>query len=179
MARFNLHSVGCALLSDHLAQRCPVDYAEGAFAAGLFHDLGYLLVAVGLHEEFGEIHRLYAERFGTLTECETAVMGATHAEFSAAALSTWNLPKTIENAVRFHHEPHLDQAAPPRGGAVLSLVVNCADAYLTKVGLSAVPEDPEQPTIDEPFAPLGLALADACFLQEFDSELDLLSRTFQ
>src|SRR6185369_4123691 len=93
MARFNLHSVACALLCDHLAQRCAVDYAEGAFAAGLFHDLGLLLIAVGLHEEFGEMQRLHAEGYGTLTECEAAVMGETHAEFSAVALSTWNLPK--------------------------------------------------------------------------------------
>ena len=35
MARFNLHSVGVAIMADLLTQGQPVDYAEGAFAAGL------------------------------------------------------------------------------------------------------------------------------------------------
>src|SRR5580658_3313142 len=39
-ARFNLHSVGVAIMADLIGQRVAVGYAEGAFAAGLFHDLG-------------------------------------------------------------------------------------------------------------------------------------------
>src|SRR6266481_3905978 len=50
MASFNLHSVGVGILADLLAQGRAVEYSEGAFAAGLFHDLGLLLVALGLPE---------------------------------------------------------------------------------------------------------------------------------
>src|ERR1700730_11067454 len=60
MARFNLHSVGVGILSDLLAQRMDVPYGEGAFAAGLFHDLGLLLVAIGLHDEYQQMARLCA-----------------------------------------------------------------------------------------------------------------------
>ncbi len=54
-ANFNQHSVGVGILSDLLAQGLAVEYAEGAFAAGLFHDLGLLLVAIGMHDEYKQI----------------------------------------------------------------------------------------------------------------------------
>ena len=52
MARFNMHSSAVAILSDLLSQRLTVDYAEGAFVAGLLHDVGRLLMALGLTEEY-------------------------------------------------------------------------------------------------------------------------------
>ena len=47
--------MGVGILSDLLAQRLNVAYAEGAFAAGLFHDLGLLLVAIGMHDEYRQL----------------------------------------------------------------------------------------------------------------------------
>jgi hypothetical protein len=47
MARFDMHSAAVAILSDMLAQKLPVAYPEGAFVAGLLHDLGRLLIAIG------------------------------------------------------------------------------------------------------------------------------------
>src|ERR1700688_441518 len=52
MARFNMHSAATATLSDLLAQQLPVTYPEGAFVAGLLHDVGRLLLAVGLPEKY-------------------------------------------------------------------------------------------------------------------------------
>ena len=37
-----------AILSDLLAQRLEVAYPEGAFAAGLLHDVGRLILALAL-----------------------------------------------------------------------------------------------------------------------------------
>src|SRR5579872_858885 len=76
--RFNLHSVATGMLSDMLSQEGPVKYAEGAFAAGLFHDLGRLLIALGLPDEFKRIESLYAAGAGTRSECERTVLGFTH-----------------------------------------------------------------------------------------------------
>jgi len=46
MRRFDMHSAAVAILSDLLAQHLPVTYPEGAFVAGLFHDLGRLLIVL-------------------------------------------------------------------------------------------------------------------------------------
>src|SRR5271169_2937341 len=98
-SNFNQHSVGVGILSDLLAQRLDVTYAEGAFAAGLFHDLGLLLIAIGLHDEYKQMSLLCQQNKQWNQEYEIQVLGMTHAELSAEALAKWNLPEQIQTAV--------------------------------------------------------------------------------
>ena len=107
-ANFNQHSVGVGILADLLAQRLNVEYAEGAFAAGLFHDLGLLLVAIGMHDEYKQLSLLTQQSKQWDPEYEIQVLGMTHAELSAEALAQWNLPEEIQTAVRYHGSPELD-----------------------------------------------------------------------
>ena len=127
MARFNIHSSACAILSDLLAQRLTVNYAEGAFVAGLLHDVGRLLIALGLGEEYGRILQLHEAEGKPLFDCEVEVIGFTHPELSAEALVLWNLPEPIQNAVRYHHSPDLDTTSPPNGIA-LSRGTRCSQS---------------------------------------------------
>jgi len=46
--QFNAHSLAVAVLSDLIALDMPVPYPEGAFTAGLLHDVGKLLIAIGI-----------------------------------------------------------------------------------------------------------------------------------
>lgn len=133
MGSFNLRSAGVAILADLLAQNLAVDYAEGAFAAGLFHDLGQLLVAMGCPEEFKQISLLCRPGAKWASEYELEVLGISHAVLSAEALAIWNLPKQIQDAVRFHETPERDPAAK-RGRVVLSRIVNVAGGYLDRIG---------------------------------------------
>jgi HD-like signal output (HDOD) protein len=89
MARFNRHSAAVAVLSDHIASKVPADYPEGAFVAGLLHDLGRLLIALGLPDEFTRLVKLHEQSERSWTACERELLGFTHAELSAAALATW------------------------------------------------------------------------------------------
>lgn len=173
-ARFNLHSVACGMLCDTLAQRVAVEYPEGAFTAGLFHDLGRLLIAVSLHPEYGQIERLHASGHGPLVECESEVLGLAHPELSASALAAWNLPAEIQQAVRFHHAPS-DQPAGARGrGITLAQLVHCAGAWVSGNGM-ALSEEEDRNISPEPFAPLGIELASADFLEGYRAELQALS----
>ena len=105
---FNQHSVGVGILSDLLAQRLNVAYAEGAFAAGLFHDLGLLLVAIGMHDEYRQISLLCQQSSSGNRNMKPRYSGLTHAELSAEALAQWNLPEEIQTAVRYHASPESD-----------------------------------------------------------------------
>ena len=134
MAKFNLHSVGVAILSDLLAQRLEVAYAEGAFVAGLFHDLGLLLVAIGLHDEYKQISLLCQQEQKWAQEYEVQVLGMTHAELSADALAQWNLPEPIQTAVRYHAAPDLDPTPTEDGHVTLSRVLHAADRYVKGTG---------------------------------------------
>jgi HD-like signal output (HDOD) protein len=144
MTKFNLHSVATAMLADMLSQEVPVEYAEGAFAAGLFHDIGSLLMAIGLPGEYTQVTELQVADGGSRSECEKAVFGFTHAELSSDALEQWNLPEEIRIAVRFHDTPEL--APPGLGGLSLSSVIHAANDYVSAIGYHV--DDGPQPAVD-------------------------------
>jgi HD-like signal output (HDOD) protein len=135
MARFNRHSASVAVLSDQIASKVRADYPEGAFVSGLLHDLGRLLIALGLPDEFTRLVKLHEQSGRSWTECELELLGFTHAELSATALATWDFPDPVQIAVRDHHRP----PAFPAGGIVpLSAVVDAANQYVNSTGESIV-----------------------------------------
>lgn len=179
MARFNMHSSAAAILSDLLSQKLTVDYAEGAFVAGLLHDVGRLLIALGLTEEYGRILQMHEQDGKPLLECEMEVIGITHPELSAEALAHWNLPEPIQNAVRFHHAPELDKAATGAGGVTLSRVLDAANQYVNSLGVSILKKCPESAdaTLIES---LGLAADQVqVVLADFKAEYDAMSAFFR
>jgi putative nucleotidyltransferase with HDIG domain len=136
MVRFNRHSAAVAILSDQIAARIPrSEYPEGAFVGGLLHDLGRLLIALGLPEEFGHLVKLHEQSDRSWTECELELLGFTHAELSAEALEKWKFPQEVQVAVRDHHRPPAFQA----GGIIpLSAILNAADQYVNATGESII-----------------------------------------
>jgi HD-like signal output (HDOD) protein len=131
-ARFNVHSVAVAIFSDLLAERLPVPYPEGAFVAGLLHDLGKLLMTIALPHESAVIHATFEAGGARLEECEAEVVGVTHSAVSGAALRKWNLPEPIQRAAAFHHRP----AESNSGQLDLSHVVQVADQLANELGHS-------------------------------------------
>ncbi len=131
MERFNQHAAAVAMLSDLLAQKVPTVYPEGAFVAGLLHDIGRLLIAMGLPREYGEISELYKRSSKPWFDCETEILSFHHAGLSAAAMDEWKLPEQIRDAVLWHHEP------PPASKPMpLSRVIFAANTYVDSLGHS-------------------------------------------
>ena len=175
---FNQHSVGVGILSDLLAQRLNVEYAEGAFAAGLFHDLGLLLVAIGMHDEYKQLTLLTQQSNRWEPEYEIQVLGMTHAELSAEALAQWNLPEEIQTAVRYHGAPELDPTTVKAGQLTLSRVLNAADRYVKGTGvfvsLFESPSEDPQAALDQ----LGIGERLPLILNEFDNEFTAIKSYF-
>ena len=177
--QFNMHSVAVAVLSDLIAQRVRVEFQEGAFAAGLLHDLGRLLIATSLPDEYGKIMRLYDDNGGTLCECERNVIGLDHAEVSAMALVSWNLPRPIRGAVRYHHAPEDDTTALTDGRTVrLSGMLAAANEYVDHLGICI---SPKNVTCDAPTPERFLALTGDAAEQvsgDFEQEYDAVKAFF-
>ena len=149
-AAFNMHSAATAVLADMLAVQAAVEYPEGAFAAGLLHDLGRLLIATALPVEFLDLERRRNAPCANERECEQAVLGFTHEELSERALRTWRLPEPIIHAVGLHHA-----AAPEITEGVeipLAVVLMAADRYVTSIGLgesgAAPAAQPDEAALD-------------------------------
>src|SRR5262249_2340299 len=104
-ARFNAHSLAVAVLADLIALETPVPYPEGAFTAGLLHDVGKLLMAVAMPAQFERACEFYKDFGDSANDCEMEHFGVTHAETSGAILGKWKLPNAIVEGVRYHHNP--------------------------------------------------------------------------
>ncbi len=128
---FNLHSLAVAVLADQVALRATVPYPEGAFVAGLLHDVGKLLIAVSSPEQFARIHQNYKTVGDAAADCEEVILGVTHAEVSGAILEKWKLPIPIQEAAAWHHSP-----GHANGDALhLAHVIEAADRYVNSAGL--------------------------------------------
>jgi len=174
-ARFNLHSVATAILADLLVERVPVPYPEGAFVAGLLHDLGKLLIAISMPHESGLIQALFESGDLALEECERQIIGATHPALSGLALRKWNLPGPIQTAVAFHHAPQ--QAN--EGQLHLSHVVEAADQLAIDLGHSTWPPEHQPQGRSQALLPaLGLSRQVPELLAHFSPEFEALRTVF-
>lgn len=79
--------------------------AEDAYTAAMLHDVGKLMLACSVPDEFLQALTLATERRIPLFEAEVEMYGATHAAVAAYLLGLWGLPAAIVEAVAFHHTP--------------------------------------------------------------------------
>jgi len=177
MVRFNRHSAAVAILSDQIASRAQAEYPEGAFVGGLLHDLGRLLIALGLPEEFSHLVKLHEQSERSWTECELELLGFTHAELSAEALEKWKFPPEVQLAVRDHHRPPAFQA----GGTIpLSATISAADRYVNSTGESIVASKLVSAEDPGPIAALGIPDEKiAALLADFKAEHATMAAFFK
>jgi putative nucleotidyltransferase with HDIG domain len=173
--RFNLHGVATAILADTIAQNAPVADSEGAFVAGLLHDVGKLVIAVGLPMHFEKILDLAEETGRDATECEYEVLGFRHAELSAAALERWNLPLEVQYAVAHHHETFRPGTPLP-----LASVLVTADRTVNEIGLTVLPRPGTPPPLKnlDALSPLGLGQKEPHVIGNFQSEFEAIRPYF-
>lgn len=87
------------------AEKAGEQVAKDAFTSGLLHDLGKLILAVVVRDQYtGVLDQVY-NAGAPFKEAERSVLGCTHAEVGAYLLGIWGLPDSIVEAVAFHHAP--------------------------------------------------------------------------
>lgn len=178
MTRFNLHSVAAGILCDLLAQQRRVEYGEGAFVAGLLHDVGLLLVAIALPDEYREVEQLYRGGYRSWCECETEVFGFTHPEISAEALSAWNLPEPIRAAVVEHHCTASFPGTAQLPEISLGMLLFAANGFVNSSGISVHTEftDADRPD-PQPFLTVA-GERSAGIISAWQSEVKAVSAFF-
>jgi len=131
-SRFTMHSEATALLVDTLCDNLPVANADGAFVAGLVHDIGKFVICseAAAHIDFMLSLREMGQQ--SATEIERNVLGIDHAELSSMAADNWGLGDDICHAIYCHHEPHLDRSD---ADLTLSFALYKADRFVNGLGL--------------------------------------------
>lgn len=96
-----------ALLVGGIAQRLASDRktAEDAFLAGVLHDIGVLILASQLPEQFEQALRSIQANPRPLHDAELELWGVSHDVIGAYLLGLWGLPYHIVEAVALHHRP--------------------------------------------------------------------------
>ena len=79
--------------------------ADEAFAAGMLHDLGKLILAVNLPKEYNEVMTVAQKEGLELHLAEQKVFGANHADVGGYLIGLWGLPVPVVEAVSLHHNP--------------------------------------------------------------------------
>ena len=148
------HSQATSRLAGLIAQAEQAEPLTVAHAsmAGLLHDVGKLILAGYLPDQYRKVLTLACEERILLHEAERKVFGATHAELGAYVLGLWGLPELIVEAVAWHHIP---ESCPETSFSPLT-AVHLASALLHE-GVPETTWGPWATPCDQYLNRLGLA----------------------
>lgn len=119
------HSMACALASFRIAERIGISEPEIFYTAGLVHDIGKVILATQLEDEFARIQALVAERGCLMIEAEVECIGCDHAAVGAWFLNQWQIPESLTVPVADHHD-----LAEDKTYAKIAAAVQLADVLI-------------------------------------------------
>jgi HD-like signal output (HDOD) protein len=124
------HSLATATAARVLAKLKGWRDPEEAFLAGLLHDSGRLVMDRFLPNEFDQILTLALERAIPLQDAEREVLGYTHVEVGDLLGAEWNMPESMREALRRHHDDVSYDEYP------LGCLVHAANVLAHQVGFA-------------------------------------------
>ena len=106
------HSIATATAAHRIAvdEELDKEQVAAAFLAGMLHDIGKLVLAMGMPEEYARVLELAQQQAGQRAGIETLELQAAHTDVGAYLVGLWGLPNTIAEAIAFHEDPSL---SPP------------------------------------------------------------------
>lgn len=99
------HSFQVGVLAKKIAASVNRECANDAFAGGLLHDIGEVVFAANMPDEYMTVRESILADGDQDGAIEVAVLGATNAAMGAYLIGLWGLPNQVVEAVAFHHHP--------------------------------------------------------------------------
>ncbi|MFM8551915.1 MAG: HDOD domain-containing protein [Nitrospiraceae bacterium] len=143
---------------------------DDAFTAGMLHDVGTLVLATNMPDQYTETLAIMRDRGLSEWGAEREVFGATHAEVGGYLLGKWNLSPIVVDAVAYHHEPSLCSGS----NAAAVAAVHVANTVEEEEQATAMGETP--PPMDIGYL-TGCGLADRLPLWQALCRGEAISRT--
>ena len=132
-AKFGAHAEATALLADNLCDHLPIDNGDGAYVAGLVHDIGKFAICADAPDALEFILAMRETSQESVSEIERDVLGIDHAGMSSIVAEKWRLGDDVCQAVACHHEPYRDSGP---GEIALSFALSKSDSYVNGLGTS-------------------------------------------
>jgi HD-like signal output (HDOD) protein len=99
------HSMGVGACAKKIALAETSDkvIVDHSFIAGILHDVGILVFASKMSENYDQVETLARQQEVSLYEAEKEVLQAGHDAAGAYLLGLWGLPGPVVEAIGFHH----------------------------------------------------------------------------
>jgi HD-like signal output (HDOD) protein len=164
MDGFWRHSLACGAGARVLASFRRESNVERFFVAGILHDLGKLVLYQKAPDEAREALMLARAENVLLHQAERRVLGFNHAQVGEALLAQWNMPLSLREALRFHHDPRRAERFPVEAAAI-----HAADVLANGLGLGSAGERFVPPLSQEAWSLLDV---EALFLSNGVEEME-------
>ena len=128
------HSFAAGLAAKIIAQESRAVNEEEAFLAGMFHDIGKIIMNTLDREKFQEVMQHCYNEGISFEDAERGVYPFSHEEVGANVIKKWNFPDNLATAILQHHTL---QFAASDGPALVKLtaVTSLADQFCLKLGI--------------------------------------------
>lgn len=103
MQKFWEHSIGCAVAAKVLAETAYLKNPDDDFAGGLLHDIGKLIHALYLNEEFSAVVADVEESGVPMIESEQRILGYDHTYTGRELAIKWSLSQGTIDMIAHHH----------------------------------------------------------------------------
>lgn len=134
--KFWTHAFVTGMLSKKIADDLGYHKSGEALTAGLLHDLGISVMQRYFFDEYNQICDIAEKEQMLYRNAENKILGLTHDEIGYMLINKWNLPQSLAEAIRYHHNP-----SSAKSNRKISAIVHFAD-YMTQVtGIGEFPWD--------------------------------------
>ncbi|ABQ28333.1 HDOD domain-containing protein [Geotalea uraniireducens] len=128
------HSFAAGLAARIIAGNTRAANEEESFLAGLFHDIGKIIMNSLDKDKFQAVmQRCYNERI-SFEDAETSIYPFSHDEVGAYVIKKWNFPDALTNAILQHHKFKFSNHEDIYQ-VNLTAVVGLADMFCLKLGI--------------------------------------------
>ncbi len=159
------HSLGVAITSEVLAKTLHGQETNDAFVCGLLHDLGKLIMAEFMEEEFQAVCEKVNQDGGLTLDAEEEILGFNHGLVGRWLADRWKFPPRIIAAIQYHHNP-----GAAKDGQDIASIVHVADILCRAIGIGDNGDDgiPEINEAAWDALELSTEIVDDCYKQVFE-----------
>lgn len=130
------HSFAAGLAARIIASQTRAVNEEEAFLAGLFHDIGKIIMNTLDRNKFQEVMQHCYNEGISFKDAEKGVFAFSHDEVGAYVVKKWNLPDTLSQAILQHHRMDFSIEDQP-ALMTLTAVASLADQFCLKLGIGS------------------------------------------
>ena len=118
------HSLACGIIAERAAKACSLD-KELAYTGGILHDLGRVVLAVSMPEEYERLVEQGADDPHGFLQAERARFGIDHCQVGGVLVTDWSLPPAFLSITTCHHDATAGVAS---ADSIVALSCRMADA---------------------------------------------------